>query len=141
MQSCRHNHPRRLAPHAAQLCANTPGLECTRSSSEPFSRSIAGEGGSVIGTLTITEDDEPADAIRAFCQAHGQPAAFERAMVQSVCALGRVLCSRTTAARAKAYSKVGGRWTTTLAGCLRWLVGGQHSGRHSGDRRTRGVAV
>jgi hypothetical protein len=87
----------------AHVCA-TPGIACEHSKPLLFTSAISGKNGTSVGVLSIYGDEEPADSVYRFCKANNQTvhkeladASWRQNLLQHVCGLERVHCTRATA--------------------------------------------
>jgi hypothetical protein len=77
-----------------QHACDEPRLKCTRNVAHVFENSITDEDGKVLGKLTITEHEEPADKVYQFCEENNMQDHAYQSIMDQVCSSDLVTCNR-----------------------------------------------
>lgn len=83
-----------LKNHMLQEACRVNRVKCTRNVGVIFSHNITKEDGSFISTLTVFENEEPADKVYRWCQDNNLNLVYMENIINTVCESDLVICHR-----------------------------------------------
>lgn len=83
-----------LKNYMLQQACGIDRLKCTRNVAVVYRQTINTAEGSPINTLTIYENEEPADKVYQWCQENNIPVGFMESIMNAVCDSELVICNR-----------------------------------------------